>query len=219
MRKTAALCVAAGALATGSASANMIDSFATGADLAGGQVTVFWADGAGGIIGVTQADILATGPDSAIATIPNATNTGPGAIFSITGETFTAEWTLENTSLNLIGEILFTLSGTDSVFHSSPDDAGSPGSLFGRPGIVYNALGSTAPAHNDAFEFSALADPVNTADDLFLAQRISWDNVTAGFGPGQTFSWFDDTDLIVIPAPGSAALLGLAGLATLRRRR
>lgn len=221
MRGFTATVGAAAVCALGSASsANIIDSFATGADLDGGVITVFWADGAGGIIAVTQGAIVADGPESATATIPNATGTGPGAIFSIDGETFTASWMLENTSLDLISEIAITIGGTGSVFHNRSDNTGSPGSAFGRPGVVYDAVNSTAPEPTSAFEYSPLVDPVNTAGDLFLAQRISWDNTSSSnFGPGQIFTWFDDTDRIVIPAPASLALLGVSGLVATRRRR
>ena len=221
MRGFTAIVGAAAFCAVGStASANIIDSFATGADLDGGIITIFWADGAGGIIAVTQGSITANGPESATAVIPNANNTGPGAVFSIDGETFTATWMLENTSLDLISEVAISIGGTGSVFHNRSDNLGSPGTAFGRPGVVYDAANSTAPEPTDAFEYSPLNDPVNTAGDLFLAQRISWDNTSSSnFGPGQVFSWFDDTDRIVIPAPASLALLGVSGLVATRRRR
>lgn len=204
---------------SGVASGANIDPTAFGHQLAGGTLTVTWVPGPGAPSISTLAPIIVSGPDAGAAFLPDPFgNPGPGAIFRVAGDTFSAVWSLENLADAFIISAFFDLAGSISVFDDSPTGTDTPGSAAGQNAVVYNLL-STAPQEQFADEFTLWGGQKN-AGDLWVTERINWapPQVTGGgFAPGQLYLWGDDTDLI--PAPGAALLAGVAGLLATRRRR
>lgn len=209
--------VAVGASAWSASAAN-IDSLAFGDDLAGGTLTVTWVPGPGGAPITTTGPIMVSGPDSAVAFVPDPFgNIPPGAIFRITGDTFLATWSLANNADAFIIEAFFDLNGSISLFDdgSAPD---TPGSFAGTDNVIYLPT-STAPMEIFANELSLWTGNKN-AGDLYTQETIQWAPPTVaggGFGPGQRYDWSDDTD--IVPAPSALAMLGAAGLIAGSRRR
>jgi hypothetical protein len=174
---------------------------AFGNQLAGGTITVTFADGTV----ITQV----------IMAMPGSTgNAGQAGLYSfnVMGETFTANWTLINLNPNhAITMVAFNLSGSPSLFDDNSTPS-TPDSSVGRAGVVRLA----GPIEAAAMEFDLWPNPQNLGD-LFLGERITWN---AGvFAPGMTFTWRDDTD--VIPEPATMLLLGtgLAGFVIKTRKR
>lgn len=191
-----------------------VQSFAQGSDLAGGTLTIEWSTGGGVIIGVTAAPIVAGGvAGTAIVPAPLG---GGTAFFTVSGDTFTNDWILENNSQFWIASATFDLSTSLSLFD---DDSlpSTPNSALGLNDVAYQAI-STAPMEIFADELTPWPSIANLGD-MYLRERIEWDivNTFNAFLPMQHYVWRDDTD--VVPAPGSLALLGLAGVAVGRRRR
>jgi hypothetical protein len=185
-----ALCAAAlraMAIPTVSASAQ-IDHLAFGNDLAGGLLSITWADLQGGPIGQTSAPIIGIGvTGQARVLAPPLPTGGPGglAFFTVTGDTFVADWILQNQSNYRIHSAIFNLHGSNSLFDNDfwPSTADS---FAGRLGAVYNGILSTAPSHLDATEFDPWADALNTGD-MFHQQRILW-AIPPAFFPGRRSS-------------------------------
>lgn len=224
-RRTTSSCtlaLIAGAVAFGSAvgtaNASLVQSMAFGDQLHGGILTIDFLPGPGAPIITIVAPILAVGPGHGRAVIPDPFgNPFPGAEFNVIGDTFLADWTLENFADASIIRAHFDLSNTISMFddNSIPD---TPGSFLGVQGVQYNPI-STAPQEIFAAELTPWGDPKN-AGDMYLEQVIRWplpDFANPQFVGGLIYIWNDDTD--IIPAPGALALLGLAGLTVARRRR
>jgi len=205
-------------LAAGAANASLVQSQAFGDQLAGGVLTIDFIPGPGAPVITVFAPIFAAGPGHGRAIIPDPFgNPWPGAEFNVIGDTFLADWTLENFADATIIRAHFDLSNSISLFddNSLPD---TPGSFLGVEGVVYNPA-STAPQEIAAFEQTLWGNPKN-AGDMYLEQVILWplpDFTNPQFVGGLIYIWHDDTDLI--PAPGAIALFGLAGLAVARRRR
>lgn len=218
--RVAVVCaLAAMGLGSGSANANVVQFTAFGDQLAGATLTIDFMPGPGAPIITVTAPIFAVAPGHGRAIIPDPFgNPLPGAIFDCIGETFTADWRLENLADASIVRAHFDLAGSISLF----DDGSNPSSVdssVGVPGVVFNPLLSTAPPQIFAGELIPWGDPKN-AGDMFLEQVILWpppDPTSAFFSGGLVYVWNDDTD--IIPAPGAAALLGMGALAAARRRR
>jgi hypothetical protein len=216
MRTASLIVVVAGA--AGSAHAQPLQSMAFGNDLAGGTLSIEWCLTAGGVVATTSAPIVAFGALGGMATVPGPFG-GPGAAFSVVGDTFIAPWSLTNSSGNfIIGRATFDLNGSLSLFDDNLGGvaAGTPNGLDGVLGVAF--LGGTAPAESSSME----SDPwghVSNVGDMYWQETIIWNrSIAAGpiFLPGQTYTWHDDTD--VVPAPGSLALVGLAAALAFRRR-
>ena len=144
--------------------------------------------------------------------------------FSVVGETFNNDWTLNNlTTSDFILSALFDLRGSSAIFD---DGAGfvdgvnkdTPGSEVGRKGADHRM----GVAHLVAAEEMLWPDPVNRGDE-YLLERLRW--LPNTFGSGQFSKWRDDTDtfrLMPIPEPATAGLFAagcIFAVAGLRRRR
>lgn len=129
--------------------------------------------------------------------------------FSVTGDTFLADWTLDNLSNESINSVLFDLSGSNVLFDdgSLPD---TPNSYAGRAGAVQ--VNVSPPDLLSSGEFTLWPD-VDNAGDEYLEEFIEF----ANFRPGFTAAWRDDTDIIgkdtgpEVPEP-STMILALGAL-------
>lgn len=222
MRQTLNIALVSAALAAsaGLAHAQPVQSFATGADLAGGTLEITWGDPGGGVVGVTSAPIVAFSATGGAANVAAPFGAG-SALFSVDGDTFLSDWRLANGSQFVIFSANFDLHGSRSLFDNNLERGafgGTPNSALGRAGVDYLLGLSTAPMELGAAEHDSWADPSNVGD-MFWQEEIRWNRTPTGarlFMPGDVYAWRDDTD--IIPAPASLALLGL-GLATAARRR
>jgi len=109
---------------------------------------------------------------------------------------------------------LFDLAGSISLFDNSPDSTdistwGTPNSEKGRPGAVMCG-GCSGPLWTAAAEETPWANASNLGD-MFVQERITWGN--NNFTAGQTVTWADDTDFIIIPEPATLLLAASALLA------
>jgi hypothetical protein len=168
--------------------------------MAGGFVTVTFFGGP-----------MATGP--LIAGGTGATATFPGSfLFSVTGDTFTADWTLTNLdsgpAARAITGVAIDLTMSKALFDNDSTPS-TPVSLAG----VAGAASLTGPPILGAAEVNPWTDPANLGD-MFRGQTFGFGG--GGLAPGATATWHDDTDLIPEPAAGLAPI-ALAG--TLIRRR
>jgi hypothetical protein len=189
-----------------SAFAVVVGAQAAGHHLAGGTITVFFAQQ-----GPQVAPILAGGIGTGLASLPALFD------FSVTGDTFLADWKLTNlTTFDIINRVEFDLSTSISLF----DDGTSPDTDFGyagRAGAVQVNAG--APFIIASGEGNLWPDLDNEGDE-YLAEFIGYSN----FGPGMTSLWRDDTDIIGIqtppeaPEPGTLALVLFAGMGLLLNR-
>jgi hypothetical protein len=203
------------------AEATIVGAQSFGNELAGGRILVTFAQ-----TGVQAAPIVVGGPGEGTANVPNAFT------FSVTGDTFLADWTLRNdTTFDTILLVEFDLTGT----MSQPDPNGpvfSPGVLFddntlpstpnsfaGRQGAVQVNVG--APLIINSFEHVPWVDAMNLGDE-WVHETIEY----LGFGPLLTSVWRDDTDIVgvdtgpEVPEPTSLVLFGAgAGISCLFARR
>lgn len=203
--------------------ATIIGAQSTGNDLAGGRILVTFAQQ-----GIKSAPIVAGAAGQGTASLAGLFT------FSVTGDTFLANWTLiNNTTFDFIDRVEFDLSGTSS----QPDPNGpnhSPGVLFddnsvpstpdgfaGRKGAVQVNVGS--PIILNSFEVNPWGDPMNLGDE-FVGEVIEYEV----FGPLTISIWRDDTDIVgastpaEFPEPSSAVLMLIATVAAgcqNRRRR
>lgn len=169
---------------TGACYATLVGAQSTGADMAGGRLHVFFQNA-----GQVVAPIVAGAPGQGMASVPNLFQ------FSVTGDTFLADWTLTNqTTSDFISGVLFNLEGSQALF----DDGTVPSTLhggLGRAGAVQSNVGS--PTIGVSGEVVPWADPMNLGDE-FLQEEIFY---AGDFGPGLTSIWRDDTDIIGVMTP------------------
>ncbi len=192
----------------------VIKSNITGADMAGINVTAYFAGG-----GSETATWVTTSTDGTPAYQEGYAGGAFGAGWSLTqqGETFgqfgpgsqlLGVWTLNNTSGNSLMKIAIDALMADIVFDNMFGAEETPGSGPGReftPGLT-NAPGSFAYSN------------VYSAPDLYGSLTLDW-GVT-GLASGNTFQFMADTDAIPEPATillFAAGLLGLAGTRTKRQ--
>jgi hypothetical protein len=178
----------------------VVGAQAAGHHLAGARITVFFAQQ-----GPQHAVIAAGGIGTGMAVLPGLFD------FSVTGDTFLADWKITNlTTFDLIRRVEFDLSTSISLF----DDGTLPDTDFGyagRAGAVQVNPG--APFIIASGEGNLWPD-IDNAGDEYLAEFIDYSN----FGPGMTSLWRDDTDIIGIqtppeaPEPSTMALMLLAGM-------
>jgi hypothetical protein len=192
--------------------ATLVTSLGTGAQLAGGTVTVTFTSGGP----ITTALIIDNGGGQGLATAADGSFT-----FSVTGNTFTHPWTLTNNTVgNPITSVLFDLRGSVSLFDTTADNAvcgpegptygcGTFDSSTGEPG----ALRISGPTITSSFEILAWPDPSNLGD-MFFQERINWGS---GVVQGTPATWYDDTD--VVPEPASVLLTGIGLIAACLWRR
>jgi hypothetical protein len=203
------------------AEATIVGAQSFGNELAGARISVTFAQ-----FGVRTATVVPGGPGQGTATDAGFFS------FSVTGDTFLADWNLRNdTTSDIIRLVEIDLTGT----MSQPDPNGpvfSPGVLFddnsipstpngfaGRQGAVQVNVG--LPFIINSFESVPWADPMNTGDE-WVHETIEYE----GFGPLLTSVWRDDTDIVgvdtgpEVPEPTSLVLFGAgAGISCLFARR
>jgi hypothetical protein len=197
--------------------ATIVGAQSFGDEMVGAEIDVFFQNS-----GPLSAVVAAGLPGQGVATLPGFFS------FSVTGDTFLADWQLTNlTTFDTILRVLIDLSNTTSP--GSPEAPGPhiPGILFdnnaapstpngfaGRQGAVQVNVG--APFIVNSIEAALWGDAMNLGDE-FLQEEISYQN----FGPLLTSVWRDDTDIVGVnsgpetPEPSSAVLLVIAGLALL----
>ena len=154
-------------LAASSAHATIVGAQSFGDELAGGRITVTYSSGA-----VAAAPIVAGGPGQGMASVPSMFD------FSVTGDTFLADWMLTNTSsFDSIQLVEFDLTGTTSPGSPAAPGPHSPGVLFddGRPAFeTPNGFAGRAGAQQvnvglpliiNSFELDPWLDPMNNGDE------------------------------------------------------
>ncbi len=205
--------------AAGTSRATIVGAQSFGDEMVGAEIDVFFLNS-----GLQSAVVTAGLPGQGIASVPGFFD------FSVTGDTFLADWQLTNTTtFDTILRVLIDLSNTTSP--GSPEAPGphTPGILFddnsapstlngfaGRQGAVQVNVG--APFIVNSFEAILWPDAMNLGDE-YLQEEISYQN----FGPQLTSLWRDDTDIVGVnsgpetPEPSTAVLLMIAGCALLLR--
>ena len=204
-----------------------------GVDMAGMQVTAYFADG-------TSSEKLAW---SALGSGGGVM--GDGWSLFQTGDTFDYDWTLESTGAliekivldGLPGDTVFDISDYNDFFiedaTKDPNAIGTIGSAQGKTFVVtggsytydvsatYNSL-----VYRTMFnENNKTWVNYNPIGDLYRYLTIDFkDNIFVGSGTShQTLTFRADTDKMIAPVPEPATLLlvatGLAGLAAVGRRR
>jgi hypothetical protein len=203
------------------AQATIVGAQSFGDEMVGTRVDVFFAQS-----GLRSALVAAGAPGQGVAGVPGFFD------FSVSGDTFLANWQLTNTTtFDNILRVLFDTSGTTSP--GSPADPGphTPGILFddnsvpstlngyaGRQGAVQVNVG--APLIINSFEAIPWTNASNLGDE-FTQEEITYE----GFRPGLTSLWRDDTDIVgadtgrETPEPTTAMLLAIAGCGLLLRKR
>jgi hypothetical protein len=188
----------------------------TGNTLAGGVVTVFYSDGSN-----ASQSIADIGSQTGQALLANNFE------FKVCCNTRGNVWTLQNlhSTLNILSfEINLSSSALLAVFDNDPDDSATdptkaPGSGLGRAVAPKTDLMNYSPPAETTGATVSYALPY-TADggsNLFFKVSLT---LSPALVPSDTFEFVGDTDLVVVPEPGTwitgAALIGL-GL--IRRRR
>jgi hypothetical protein len=201
--------------------ATIVGAQSFGDEMVGAEIDVFFQNS-----GLQSATVAAGLPGQGVASVPGFFG------FSVTGDTFLADWNLTNTTtFDTILRVLIDLANTTSPGSPMAPGPHTPGILFddntvpstlngyaGRLGAVQTNIG--APFIVGSFEAIPWADPMNLGDE-YLQEEISYQ----GFGPGLTSVWRDDTDIVgvdsgpEVPEPTSALLFIVAGCGLLRRFR
>lgn len=203
------------------AQAKVVDSTNYGDELAGGLLSVHFS-----FIPVGGGP-LETGTVTATIVGDPLTHTGsftdptfPFA-FSVSGETFSALWTLTNTTapgvdpfVEYISKIEIDLrpsrGGIDPSLFDNDSLPSTPFSGAGVLGVVPD-VSSTGPAPTSAVESLPWTDASNLGD-MYGMETLTWTGLgPAMIAPGQSFVWHDDTDLVV-PEPISLTLLGIGAI-------
>jgi hypothetical protein len=216
------------ALVASNACAVSIDSTNFGDELAGGLITVHYS----AIFGATP---LETGSVTYTLLGNPLTHAGfapvdPNFTFFVIGETFSATWELVNITAPAPDPLAVYISKVEidlrpsrgGIFPSLFDNdslPSTPASLDGVLGVVPSVL-STGPSPTSAVESNTTWPPslVNLGD-MYGIETLTWTGLSM-LGPGQSFIWHDDTDLVV-PEPSSIAItaVSLAGLLVCGWRR
>lgn len=218
------ICAAVAALLafSSTAAAKTVQATSYGDDLAGSLLTVHFSY-------FPPGSAVALEVGSSTVTILGDSSTDTGYFFNpdfsyeftMVGESFTGLWTIKNTNADPFTEFFITKVKIDTrpslggVYPALFDDGSVPStplSLAGVPGVIPHGS-STGPAPSSAVESNQTWPPglVNLGD-MYGIETLIWTGSKGRLlGPGQTFVWNDDTDL-VIPEPTSLSLL-LLGLA------
>lgn len=212
-------------LLTSPAIAVQVRSTNYGHELAGGSIRVHYSAIFPGGVPLETGNVTYTLLGNSVTRTAFAP-ADPNFTFSVSGETFGATWTLTNTTAPAadpfavyISKVTIDLRPSQGgILPSLFDDDSLPSTPFsaaGELGIV--PLGGSGPAPASAVEFDTTWPPslVNLGD-MYGITTLTWSGA-AMLGPGQSFLWHDDTDLVIIPEPGSLSLLLLAGLALIPR--
>ena len=201
--------------------ATIIGAQSTGDQLAGGRILVTFVGQ-----GVKSTTIVMGGPGQGTASLAGLFT------FSVTGDTFLANWSLiNNSSFDSIDTVEFDLSGTISedpngnihtpgVLFDDGTSPSTPDGFAGLKGAVQINVGS--PMIFNSFEKTLWADDMNEGDE-FVGEVIEYED----FGPLMISFWRDDTDIVgvetqmEVPEPSSAMLMMVATAAAgcLNRRR
>ena len=200
-------CAASGLMAahlflSGTVQVQFIESSATGADMAGGHVTVTFFGGP-----------MATGTITAMGT--TGTATFPGSfLFTVAGDTSVADWTLTNldagAAARQITAVSIDLTGSKSLFDNNSLPS-TPLSLTGVAGATY----VSGPAIAGSGEVNPWTSASNLGD-MFTAENVSWGGfMIPAILPGGMAVWHDDTDRIVVPEPAALFLVTIAAFARL----
>ncbi|MBL0926432.1 MAG: PEP-CTERM sorting domain-containing protein [Phycisphaerales bacterium] len=217
---SAVLATAAVAGLPTAAEAAVVQSLASGDQLAGAVITVRFQRR------VTGGGFAEAGTASATITGNTATQTGSAVSagnfafsFNVTGDTFQVQWQFQNLSTNLyIKSINFDLRPSSSLFDDGTEPS-TAGSSLGRDAQYLSSF-STAQEWLTAVKYTPWTDPINTGD-MFQQELFTWADASQSFNvfaPGTFLAWQDDTDYIV-PAPGSLGLVAAAAGLLVRRRR
>jgi hypothetical protein len=177
----------------------------TGSMMDGMSVTVTYSDGSS-----DTASWADTGSDSGAATVAGMWS------LSMSGDTFSNNWTFENFSNLLVSEVFVDAGVGDTVFDVLDNGTNSPGSALGDYSHLYDGtvLYSGSVAIDDTFY-----------GDLYRYMDIELATDLSG---GESFSFLSDTDNLEIPGdiqpvPEPATMLlsalGLGGAFFMRRRR
>ncbi|MFV1968338.1 MAG: hypothetical protein ACC628_23175 [Pirellulaceae bacterium] len=193
---------------------NALTGFSTTGDLmAGMDVTAFFADSSSET--VTWASLGA----------PAGKATGTGWFLSELGNTFSADWTLSNSTGQSLTRLLIDAGPGDTVFDTFfGGNFGTPGSGRGKDFTVTSGLGSLDidATYRDEVALTGFS-PVG---DLYRYLDIEFTSVGA-FASGSSLKYITDTDNILfagdiapVPEPLSFCIWGLlAGLGIAIGRR
>ncbi len=191
----------------------VIKSSITGADMAGINVTAYFAGG-----GSETATWVTTSTDGSIAFQEGYVGGAFGTGWSLTqqGETFgqfgpggqlLGVWTLDNGSGNSLVRIAIDALMADIVFDNL---FGAEGTVGSGPGRDFTSGPTNAPG-------SVVYSDLYSAPDLYGSLTLDW-GVT-GFASGNTFQFMADTEMVPEPATVLLFAAGLLGLAGTRAKR
>ena len=232
--------VVAAAVVAGSASAGFVDSFTTAFDTSTG--TDFY-----GLFTYEYSSLSTSGPNASlfntrfaahVSTGSRASSTGSGSASIVVGSVSTARAVLTYTDTDTSSG--FDSSGSTLDLSSTPGFSVNVGSWAGT-GLTFKFLvfGAYDASQSGNPELGRMAVTVsgsgavtfNKASFVPTAGSINWsaigqvrlemERTTATTGDGSTTNFTIDnfTNTVPIPAPGAAALIGLAGAFMSRRRR
>lgn len=194
------------------AAASLVYASAHGGHLDGATITITFQNA-----GAQTPVVIAGVGTSASASVTDLFS------FSITGGTFTADWTLTNDLTgDFITQAVFDLTNSVSLFDTS-GVAGVDGvnstlnSEIGDRGVVPQG-GPTPLVVSPTQTESVLWPDVDNLGDMWLVQTLNWGENDFGFT--ETATWLDDTDTTV-PEPATMFLMGggLLAIGLLRRHR
>jgi hypothetical protein len=199
-----------------------IESTNYGDELAGGLITVHYSAIFGGTTPLETGSATYTLLGDAL-THKGYAPANPNFTFTVTGDTFLTTWELVNTTAPAPDPIAAYISKIEidlrpsrgGIFPSLFDDDSLPSTPFSGAGVlgIVPDAGSTGPAPSSAVESNTTWPPslVNLGD-MYGIETLTWTGL-AMLGPGESFMWHDDTDLVV-PEPATFVMLGI-GIASL----
>jgi hypothetical protein len=208
------------------ATATSVESANYGNELEGALITIHYSAIFGGTTPLETASATYTLLGSSLTQSAFAPF-NPNFTFSVSGETSAATWELVNTTPPAADPVAAYISKFEidlrpsrgGIYPSLFDNGSAPSTPLSGPGVlgVVPDAGSTGPAPSSAVESDTTWPPgLINHGDMYGIEILTWTGL-AMLGPGESFIWHDDTDLVV-PEPGSLSLLALGGLALLRRR-
>lgn len=129
------------------------------------------------------------------------------------GDTFILPWEIRNLSSAAINQVVFSALGTPDMGFDT-DNGSNP---------INGAGGFPLYLVTDSHDLTVTYDWFNNwnkSTDMFHRMTLDFDSSSL-LQPNQSLAFYQDTDELYIPEPGTLALFGLAfaGLAALRQRR